>query len=149
MKCVLKNRVGVPRVTLQQIINYCGRKTYELGREYLHSEALYVRYQERQVIKALCAGITNSSYTLKITFDANGITSSACTCHENAHGPCKHLAALLITWYYQPESFPKRAELPNQLMETPKEDLIMLIQKIIDLYPETNRTGLPAITAIG
>jgi uncharacterized Zn finger protein len=132
--------VSIPLVTAQNIINYCGKKMYYSGKHFLNTKAFYVFYREWMVLKAVCEGTSNPSYLVKIIFDEQGISHSSCTCYSNKFAPCKHIAALLTMWQEDPAGFPERAQWVRRLSKVSKKDLIALLEKMVDLYPDNEDT---------
>lgn len=132
--------VTIPEVTAQAIINYCGKKMYYSGKQFLNSKTFYLFYREWMVLKGVCEGTSNPSYFVKIVFDEKGIIQATCTCYYNKFYPCKHIAALLMIWHQNPATFPERTQWMRLLKTTPKKDLIALIEKMVDLYPDTSDT---------
>lgn len=132
-------------LTLEQIITYCGKAMYERGIEYINTDALYMCYRDWMTLKALCEGKAKKAYAVQVTLDNQRIFDSSCTCYKNHSGPCKHIAAILLTWLTNPELFPERAQLTKNLETYAKQDLVSLIEKMVDSYPETvqnNRSDL-------
>ncbi len=123
----------IPPIALEQIINYCGKNIYEQGATYTNTDALFIRYKESMALKALCEGLS-WNYYLTVQFDNQRIIGSSCTCKKTSLGPCEHIAALLIAWHTAPGAFPERTELDLLLKSYSKHDLVMLIQKIVNLY---------------
>lgn len=132
--------VTIPEITAQIIINYCGKKIFYSGKQFLNSKAFYIIYREWMVLKAVCEGASNPSYFVKIIFDDKGIIQSTCTCLQNKFAPCKHIAALLMLWHQNPAHIPDRAQWTRELKKIPKKQLVALIEKMIDLYPDTSDT---------
>jgi uncharacterized Zn finger protein len=88
------------------------------------------------MLKALCEGSYAPSYAVRILLDDSGIANSCCTCYVNRAVPCKHIAALLIMWHERPEKIAERDDWAQTLRKGSKEDIITLIEKMVDLYPE-------------
>lgn len=135
----------IPSIVSQQIIAYCGKKTYELAGEYSKINALYVRYQDLMTIRALCEDTTSPCYFAKVSFDSKSIVDSGCTCKNTDNGPCQHIAALLIAWHNEPETFLDRTQLGQHLNKSLKKDLVALIEKIADLYPTVEQKDFLAV----
>ena len=56
-------------------------------------------------LKAWCQGSRPQPYRLWATYSAAGIEEAHCSCPVGLGGRCKHVAALLLTWSDQPDSF--------------------------------------------
>ena len=127
----------IPLITQQQIINYCGPNMYEFGKDFLSLNPFFVYYREWTVIKGICEGSMTPSYCVRILFDEHGIANSCCTCYTNRIVPCKHIAALLLMWHQQPGGVPDRPQWGRMLQTKNKGELIELLEKMVDLYPES------------
>lgn len=127
----------IPALVRERIVNYCGAQMYNLGQEYLQEQPFYVYYREWMTLRGICEGSTNPSYSVRIIFNEKGIANSCCTCYTNRAVPCKHIAALLALWHEQAGAFPERAQWARTLQATRKEDLVLLVEKIVDLYPDS------------
>ena len=126
----------LPEITVERVVNYCGPSMYQLDRDYLAKQPFYVFYREWMTLKAICEGTTSPSYCVRIIFNQTGIANSCCTCYTNRMAPCKHIAALLVLWNEGQARFPDRAQWASGLRSASKDDLVGLLEKIVDLYPE-------------
>jgi uncharacterized Zn finger protein len=129
--------VTLPKLTKDMIKDYCGARMYNIGREFLKANPFFVFYREWNMLKALSEGTECPSYAVRILLDERGIANSCCTCYVNRSVPCKHIAALLLLWHEQPESVPDRESWASQLRSLPKNQVIQLLEKVVDLYPES------------
>ncbi len=126
-----------PYIPRERVIDYCGPLMYQLGKEFLRDNSFYVYYREWMMLKGICEGASSPSYCVRILFDEKGIANSCCTCYTNRVVPCKHIAALLLLWQENPEAVPERAQWVDKLKEVGKNELISLIEKMVDLYPDS------------
>ena len=131
--------MSIPLITEQEIVNYCGRQTYERGKEFLTYNRFYVVYKDAMSIKAICQGTAAPSYSVQVVFDHQGILAASCTCYKGNIGSCKHTAALVLLWYLQPERFFAKGQLTRVLKKTKKAVLVELLENIITRYPEAPR----------
>lgn len=103
------------------------------GKEYYKSGAVQNAVKQENIIKALVKG--RHTYRVALNMKTNTLS---CSCPYE--GNCKHLVALL---YYLDEHAPHDVNsIQNQLNSKSKEELLILIQKIIARHPES----LAAIT---
>lgn len=123
-----------PTLTLQQIANYCGKDTYLKGVEYEDSEALMFRYKQDNMLLGICEGTKAPRYITKIMFNGSAIEQSSCTCDYNQYLPCKHIAALLVTWFYYPATFIEKEKWFQALDRYEKVELMDLIGKMLDIH---------------
>jgi hypothetical protein len=134
--------ISLPVLEKDRIIDYCGYNMYHLGIELLKTRPFFVYYKEWTMLKALCEGSDSPSYAVRILFDEKGIANSCCTCYTNRVVPCKHIAALLLLWHQNPKGVPERSEWAQKLQSKKKEDVVALLEKVIDLYPENESCNL-------
>lgn len=123
-----------PALTLQQIANYCGKETYLMGIEYENSEALSFKYKDDTTLLAICEGVQSPRYVTKVIYSGNTIEQSSCTCNYNRCLPCKHIAALLVTWFYYPQTFIAKEQWDITLAQYDKEQLVHLLGKMLDMH---------------
>ena len=128
--------IPLPKIEKQIIKNYCGARMYQIGKDFLKEEPFFVYFREWTMLKALSEGTESPSYAVRILLDDTGIANSCCTCYVNRSVPCKHIAALLILWNESPETILERAEWASSLRKVPQDEVIKLLEKIVDLYPE-------------
>jgi uncharacterized Zn finger protein len=128
--------VALPKITKETITNYCGVRMVKIGKEFLKKEPFFVYYREWTMLKALSEGTESPSYAVRILFDESGIANSCCTCYVNRSVPCKHIAALLLMWHERPQEIPEREAWANKLHKSSKDDIVALLEKVVDLYPE-------------
>lgn len=127
----------IPDIAQERMIDYVGPAMFKQGQDYLQSEPFYVYYREWMTLRGICEGTTNPSYSVRIIFNQKGIANSCCTCYTNRVVPCKHIAGLLALWYENQADFPDRAQWARVLKLTDKDDLVALLEKIVDLYPDS------------
>ncbi len=129
--------ISLPRLEKERVIDYCGLQTFQSGREFLTHNPFYVIYREWSVLKGICEGTESPSYCVRILFNQHGIANSCCTCYTNRAAPCKHIAALLLMWLEHNVDVPDRSEWSRRLRAKSKEELILLMEKMVDLYPDS------------
>lgn len=129
--------ISLPRIEKARVIEYCGLPTFQSAQEFLSQHPFYVYYREWSVIKGICEGSTSPSYCVRILFDKKGIANSCCTCYTNRTVPCKHIAALLLLYFEHDTQIPDRSEWSRQLRLMSKEQVTLLLEKMVDLYPDS------------
>ena len=134
--------ITLPKITREQIKNYCGPRMFKIGKDFLKEKPFFVFYREWTILKALSEGTESPSYAVRILFNESGIANSCCTCYVNRSVPCKHIAALLHLWHDQPEAIPEREVWSLQLQKARKDDIVALLEKVVDLYPENESCKL-------
>ena len=92
--------------------------------------------RQGNALKARCVGSEDQPYRVQVNLDERGIASASCTCYVGAGGQCKHAAALLLTWLHEPERFQEQASLDAALEARSKPELVALIQRMLNRYPD-------------
>ncbi len=116
---------------------YCGTPNYQRGLEYFQAGYIYGPERHGRVLRSFCRGTSIPSYRPEVLLGHTSILSSRCTCPAHAYdGPCKHVAALLLAWYYKPDEFDVRPALSTILANWTKRDLLDFIDKIVTLHPD-------------
>lgn len=124
-------------LTEEAIRNRIDSRSYKRGQNYYERDAILYPQREGDTLKAQCRGSRPDPYRLWATLDGKGgIAAGACSCPVGGSGRCKHIAALLLTWLHEPERFHEAAATKETLAAWDKADLIALIHKMIERYPE-------------
>jgi len=92
--------------------------------------------RQGMTLKASCLGSSAPSYRVEVALDEEGIAGAECSCPVGASGQCKHIAALLLTWLNNPESFAQIADTQTALEERSKPELIALVRQMLQRYPD-------------
>ena len=126
----------IPYLTHIDIKNWVGLSSFQKGMPYFSSGAIYEARRHGQTLKARCRGSQAVYYQLQVTFGSAGIVSADCSCPVGAGGRCKHIAALLLTWFDSPDSFEEIEDPTDILEKRSKEELIAIIQRMIQREPD-------------
>lgn len=119
---------------------------FERGRRYYRQGAISQPVRRANVLEAHCEGSQPYPYQVRAKIKARGVVSSTCTCPIG--GYCKHVAALLIQWIEEPESFRTPVDPTDQLQDRSKKELIALIVKMINRHPDLEALlGLSVVEA--
>lgn len=113
-----------------------GEKSFSRGRQYYEEGAIMSPRVQGDLLKAKCWGSSPHPYRLWVRLGPDDIKEGECSCPVGSGGYCKHVAALLLTWLHESESFQEIEPLENALGQRDKADLILLIQKMIARYPD-------------
>jgi hypothetical protein len=113
---------------------YASEQSFERGREYYHSGAIYNAIRQGNTLLADCEG--TETYHLRVELDESGIQSTSCTCLYELGGYCKHLVALLLTYIDKAGEFAERKSLSTLLANVDKATLVTLLTKLADRQPE-------------
>ena len=124
-----------PTVSEGAISDWVGSRSFERGRGYFNSGAILEPRLQGNTLKAWCEGSRPQPYHLWVAYGAEGIKEAQCSCPVGGGGRCKHVAALLLTWSDQPDSFREVEELDTNLERHSKAELIALIKQMVGAYP--------------
>ena len=134
-------------LTESSIRSFASEQSFERGREYYHSGAIYNTIRQGNTLLADCVG--TYTYHLRIELDEGGIQSTSCTCPYDFGGYCKHLVALLLTYIHKPGEFTERKPISALLEDVDKATLVTVLTKLSDRHPEFStwlETILPPAT---
>lgn len=126
----------IPSLTHTDIKNWVGLSSFQKGMPYFSSGAIYEARCQGQTMKGRCRGSQTAYYQLEVTFGLASIVSADCSCPVGDGGRCKHVAALLLTWFDSPDSFEKIEDPTASLEKHSKEELIAIIRQMIQREPD-------------
>ena len=124
-----------PTVSEGAISDWVGPRSFQRGRSYFKSGAILDPRLQGNTLKAWCQGSRPQPYHLWVVCGAEGIKEADCSCPVGGGGRCKHVAALLLTWSDQPDSFREVEELDTNLERHSKSELIALIKQMVKIHP--------------
>lgn len=125
-----------PDLTVKDIQNWVGPASFSKGENYFYQEAIIEPRRQGMTLKASCLGSSAPSYRVQATLDEDGIAEAGCSCPVGFGGHCKHVAALLLAWVYDPETFEESVEVETSLELRSKPELIALIRQMLQRYPD-------------
>ncbi len=130
---------SLPKLTEADIRTWVGETSLARGRPYARNGSILTPRRQGNTLKAQCVGSAATPYRVAVVLDAKAIASAHCSCPVGSGGHCKHVAALLLGWVTDPDTFMVMEELATLLNQHSKEELIALITKMIDRYPDLER----------
>jgi uncharacterized Zn finger protein len=125
-----------PDLSVKDIQDWVGQASYRKGESYFHQDAIMEPRRQGSTFKASCLGSSALSYRVQATLDADGIADAECSCPVGNGGHCKHVAALLLAWLDNPESFAQIADTQTALEQRSKPELITLVRQMLQRYPD-------------
>ncbi len=125
---------SIPSITENDVLALVGERSFELGKQYFHANAVSDTQREGSLLKGRCEGSHSTPYRVEIVFDDEAIVDTTCSCP--LEGNCKHVAALLLTWLAQPETFVERKNVDIILQQLEKSALIALIKNMLRQEPD-------------
>lgn len=119
-------------------------QSFQRGQEYYEGGAIYDPAWQATpagvILMGHCEGSSAPSYRLRVELDSGGVRTASCTCPYDWGGDCKHIVALLLTYLHEPEEFSQQASLADLLAGLEKEELLVLITRLVqddpDLYDD-------------
>ncbi|MYC62928.1 MAG: hypothetical protein F4X16_08865 [Caldilineaceae bacterium SB0661_bin_34] len=124
-----------PAVNEGAISDWVGSRSFQRGRSYFkRGDILEPRLQDN-TLKAWCQGSRPQPYRLWVACGTEGIKEADCSCPVGGGGRCKHVAALLLTWLDDPDSFREVEELDPNLERRSQSELIALIKQMVEAHP--------------
>jgi uncharacterized Zn finger protein len=138
-----------PVLTLDQVRAYANEKSFARGEKYYWDDTIFETVKRGSVLEAFCeAGSQPEPYYVTATLAENGIAEASCTCPYDYGGACKHIVALLLTYVHRAQVFEERPSIEAALNGRSKDELIVLIQKMLTYYPDLNAVvdGRPHIS---
>jgi uncharacterized Zn finger protein len=131
-----KMKENYPDLTVRDIQDWVGPASFSKGENYFYQEAIIEPRRRGMTLKASCLGSSAPSYRVQATLDQDGIAEAECSCPVGEGGHCKHVAALLLAWVYDPETFEESVEVETSLELRSKSELIALIRQMLQRYPD-------------
>ncbi len=127
---------AIPSLKESDIRDWVGRASFERGRDYYRQGAIFnLRFQGR-TLKGQCQGSLDEPYHVTVELDETGIVSGDCSCPVGEGGHCKHVAALLLTWFFAPDEFVSITETNTVLEHYTHAELLDLVKKMLERFPE-------------
>jgi uncharacterized Zn finger protein len=126
----------LPKLTEAQIRALASAQSFERGQSYYQDGAIVEPVWQGMELRAECAGSEYEPYQISVTFDAQGIAQTSCTCPYDWGGICKHLVALLLTYVRQPQAFHALQPLDKMLADKSRDELIVIIEDMLRHKPE-------------
>ena len=124
----------LPRLTEDLIRAWADGRSFSRGQDYARSGSVVNPRIQGTTLKAECWGSADEPYRVEVALSDAGILLSVCSCPVSLQ--CKHAVALLLTWLHHPERFREEDDLRAALSRRSQEDLIHIIFRMIDRYPD-------------
>lgn len=122
-------------LTEEDIQDIATEKSFERGEELYYSGAISGTYRKENTLYGKCEGSEINPYELEIDFDGDEI-DAFCSCPYDWGGLCKHLVAFMLTFVFEEEKFNELLDIPTILEPLDRENLIVLISKLVKENPE-------------
>jgi len=110
-------------------------EVYQRGLEYYNDGAVREIIKSDHMMRAFVSGSQLQKYTVRINFDANGITATSCSCpYEGSN--CKHIVATLFECLNQPETVLQTNAIIDSLTQLNESQLRTLIVTLAGHNPD-------------
>jgi len=127
---------SLPQLSESAISAWTDSGSFGRGQRYYETGHIINPRRQGETLKALCLGSRPQPYRVEIVLGQEGIVSGDCSCPIGTGGHCKHAVALLLTWLHEPETFMTVEDLETALDRLSKAELIVLIRRMLDRYPD-------------
>lgn len=114
-------------------------QSFERGQRYYRGGAILEPVRQGNELRGYCEGSEYQPYRITVTLGVRGIESTYCTCPYDWGGICKHIAALLLMWVHEPETFTEIPPVDETLANRSKEELVALIKEMLKREPDLAR----------
>jgi uncharacterized Zn finger protein len=128
--------VRLPHPDLAAIRSWLGEREITKGRPYLEREALSHQQQQGATVRARCQGTDPTPYRVEVILGRRNISAADCSCPVGGGGRCKHVAALLLAWLEQPDTFTEIPLLETTLEQLDRPALLDLVTRMVRREPD-------------
>ena len=128
--------VPLPHPDLTAISAWLGEREITKGRPYLERGALTLRQQQGNTLHAHCQGTDPTPYRVEAVLGRRNISAADCSCPVGGGGRCKHVAALLLGWLEQPDTFTELPPLETTLEQLDRQALLDLVTRMVQREPD-------------
>lgn len=124
-----------PALTESDVLDWVGQTSFQRGLSYIDGSVIS-RRRTGGTLKAGCQGTATQPYRVEVTIESDAIEEAYCSCPVGGGGRCKHVAAVLMTYIGDPDSFMEVEALDTALERRSKPELIALIRQMIARHPD-------------
>ena len=126
----------LPQITLDQIQERCTEQSFTRGVDYFYADAISNPVFHDYTLSATCEGTDIEPYHVTVELMPTGIDAAYCSCLYDWGGDCKHIVALLLTCFHQPETILSLEPLLATLASEPNSRLVHIISELLKHAPE-------------
>ena len=114
-------------------------KSFERGKEYYYSGMVDSVVRRGNRLFAEVLGSEENPYHIGIAFQEDDFNAS-CTCPYDWGGYCKHIVAVLLTWFHDRELVAVRAPIKDLLSKLDADGLKALVLQMVEAEPQLSET---------
>lgn len=133
---VAEYSMDASHIDAETIEAWVGPAAFRRSSAYVCSPQLADRTQKGDLLTADVYGTLPDPYKTSVRLGEDGLLDSACTCPVGYNGDCKHVAALVLTWLREPQSFSETRAVEEMLNGLSRSELIALVEQLIDAEPQ-------------
>ena len=126
----------LPQITLEQIQERCTEQSFTRGVDYFYADAISNPVFHDYTLSATCEGTDIEPYHVTVELMPTGIDAAHCSCLYDWGGDCKHIVALLLTCFHNPETILSLEPLFATLASEPSSSLLRIISELLKRAPE-------------
>ena len=126
----------LPQITLDQIQERCTEQSFTRGVDYFYADAISNPVFHDYTLSATCEGTDIDPYHVTVELMPTGIDAAHCSCLYDWGGDCKHIVALLLTCFHNPETILSLEPLLATLASEPSSRLVHIISELLKHAPE-------------
>ena len=126
----------LPQITLDQIQERCTEQSFTRGVDYFYADAISNPVFHDYTLSATCQGTDIDPYHVTVELMPTGIDAAHCSCLYDWGGDCKHIVALLLTCFHNPETILSLEPLLATLASEPSSRLVHIISELLKHAPE-------------
>jgi uncharacterized Zn finger protein len=126
----------LPKITEKYLKSISSANSFSKGLAYYNHKAVKNSVRDGMVLRAEVEGSEYQPYRVSISFDEGEIDDADCTCPFDYGGYCKHQIAVLLKYIHEPESFIVQTPLAELLARRSREELILLIERMVEREPD-------------
>jgi uncharacterized Zn finger protein len=128
--------MALPKLTEAAIRAGADPESFARGQSYYQGGAISDTAIQGNVLTGQCEGNSAPYYQVRAELDETGILDAECSCPYEYGGYCKHIVALLLTYVHQPKLFARRRPPEELLADFSREDLAVLLAKLMREQPD-------------
>ena len=117
----------------EAVRSHVGHRSFVRGRAYFEEGRVkQPQRDEAGHLTATCEGSRMGAYTVQATVGEGATMSAHCSCPVGGAGRCKHVAAVLLTWIHDPDSFTSHVGLDGRLAALTPDELRRALRMLIE-----------------
>jgi len=125
----------LPKITHALIQRSTTAQSFARGEDYYATGAVLELIRRGDTLYAEVEGSSYEPYQVEVTFDAQGISSTYCTCPYDWGGWCKHIVAVLLAAADAPDEVETRPTVDALIEALDAAQLRAVVQALVERHP--------------